>query len=61
MKSAQIRSCFWPVFPVFGVNTGKYGPEINPYMDSFHAVIDTCKLRTNAEFFPETGAVEYCF
>ena len=27
-----------PHFPVFGLNTGKYGPEITPYLDSFHAV-----------------------
>ena len=26
-------------FPVFSPNTGKYGPEITPYLDSFHAVI----------------------
>ena len=27
-----------PSFPVFSPNTGKYGPEINPYLDTFHAV-----------------------
>ena len=27
-----------PYFPVFGLNTGKYGPEIAPYWDTFHAV-----------------------
>ena len=27
-----------PYFPVFGLNTGKYGPEITPYLDTFHAV-----------------------
>ena len=25
-------------FPVFGLNTGKYGPEITLYLDTFHAV-----------------------
>ena len=25
-------------FPVFRLNTGKYKPEITPYLDSFHAV-----------------------
>ena len=25
-------------FPVFWLNTGKYGPEIIPYLDTFHAV-----------------------
>ena len=25
-------------FPVFSPNTGKYGPEITPYLDTFHEV-----------------------
>ena len=25
-------------FPAFELNTGKYGPEITPYLDTFHAV-----------------------
>ena len=25
-------------FPVFSSNTGKYEPEITPYLDTFHAV-----------------------
>ena len=25
-------------FPVFNPNTGKYRPEITPYLDTFHAV-----------------------
>ena len=28
-----------PYFPVFGLNTGKYGPEITAYLDTFHALI----------------------
>ena len=27
-----------PYFPVFRLNTGKYGPEITPYLGTFHAV-----------------------
>ena len=27
-----------PYFPAFGPNTGKYGPEITPCLDIFHAV-----------------------
>ena len=27
-----------PYFPVFGLNTGKYVPEITPYLGTFHAV-----------------------
>ena len=46
-KSVQIWSYFWSVFScisctpylsVFSPNTGKYGPEITPYFDFFHAV-----------------------
>ena len=25
-------------FPVFGLNTIKYGPEKSPYLDNFHAL-----------------------
>ena len=27
-----------PYIPVFGMNTEKYGPEIIPYLDTFHDV-----------------------
>ena len=27
-----------PYFPVFRLNTGKYGPEKTPYMETFHAM-----------------------
>ena len=30
-----------PYFPVFSPNTVKYGPEITPYLDTFHAVCFT--------------------
>ena len=36
-----VISC--PYFPGFGLNTGKYVPEIIPYLDTFHAV---CPLKT---------------
>ena len=29
---------FGPYFPVFGLNTEKYGPEITPYLDTFDGV-----------------------
>ena len=51
VKSLQTRSFSGPHFPVFGLNTeiyrvntvlqsntGKYGPEKTPYLDTFHAV-----------------------
>ena len=31
-------------FPVFGLNTRKYGPEKTPYLDTFHAVIVPASL-----------------
>ena len=54
VKSVQIPSYFWSVFScirteygnlreyfwsVFSPNTGKYGPEITVYLDTFHAVL----------------------
>ena len=27
-----------PYYSVFGLNTGKYGPEKAPYLNTFHAV-----------------------
>ena len=48
---SQIRSISGPFFPVFGPNIGKYGPEITPYLDTFHAVLDlrkrSSKVREN--------------
>ena len=39
-KVSKYRVISGPYFPVFGLNTGKYGPEITLYLDTFHAV--TC-------------------
>ena len=38
MKSVQIQSFSGLYFPVFRLNTGKYGPEKTPYLDTFHVV-----------------------
>ena len=27
------------IYEVFSLNTGKYGPEITPYLDTFHTVM----------------------
>ena len=49
-------------FPVFGLNTGKYRPEINPYLDTFHAVrvaTQNCSmtsLHTRSDFTAEVSA-----
>ena len=43
VKSAQIYAVIsGPYFPVFGLNTGKYGPEITSYLNTFHAVSNLC-------------------
>ena len=36
-KVSKYRVISGPYFPVFGLNTGKYGPEITPYLVTFHA------------------------
>ena len=33
-----------PYFPIFSPNTGKYGQEKTPYLDTFHAVIVTLNV-----------------
>ena len=33
-----------PYFPVFSPNTGKYGPEITPFLDTFHVVYITGRV-----------------
>ena len=37
-----------PYFPIFSPNTEKYGPEITPYLDTFHAV-SVCIFFTSSE------------
>ena len=44
-KSSKYGVISVPSFPVFGLNTGKYRPEITPYLDTFHAVIESSYLR----------------
>ena len=33
-----------PYSPVFSPNAGKYGPQITPYLDTFHAVSEKVAL-----------------
>ena len=62
MKSVKIRSYFWSVFSYIRAeygdlrsnlrispNAGKYGPEITPYLDTFHAVYVT-RIFTSLSF-----------
>ena len=37
-KASKYGVISGPYFPVFGLNTRKYGPEITPYLDTFHVV-----------------------
>ena len=39
-----------PYFPIFRINTGKYGPEKTPYLDTFHAAIDSVTLHIAVSF-----------
>ena len=32
---------------VFSPSTGKYGPEITPYLDTFHTVVFDLKFRVH--------------
>ena len=36
-------------FPVFGMNTEIYGPEITPYVDTSHAVVINYRYKLTAE------------
>ena len=38
-----------PYFPVFNPNTGKWGPEITPHLDTFHTV----NIKQTAHVFGE--------
>ena len=40
-----------PYFPVSSPNTGKYGPEITPYLDTFHTVWGIKYQMYNYNFF----------
>ena len=39
VKRVQMLSFSGPYFPVFGLNTGKYGPEKTTYLGTFHTVL----------------------
>ena len=37
-KVSKYGAISGPYFPVFGLNKGKYEPEITSYLDTFHVV-----------------------
>ena len=43
-KVSKYGAMSGPYFPVCGLNTGKYGPEITPYLVTFHAVLSYDKV-----------------
>ena len=47
MKSVQIRSFSGPYFPAFGLNTGKYGAEKTPYLETFQAELPVATNNKN--------------
>ena len=47
-----------PYFPVFSLNTGKYGRENTPYLDTFHAVrVIYHTSNTNGSFYVDNDKV----
>ena len=41
-----------PTISVFSFNTGKYGPEKPPYLDTFHAVSSVLRLSSCSKILP---------
>ena len=48
-----------PYFPAFGPNTGKYGPEMTPCLDIFHAVFISEFEQADASFEFITNNFQY--
>ena len=38
LKASECGVISGPYFPALGLNTGKYGPEKAPYLDTFHSL-----------------------
>ena len=60
-KVSKYRVFSGPYFPVFGLNTGKYGPEKTPYLDIFHAVIVLNKCFIPATYLLDLSLCEFFF
>ena len=46
---------------IFGLNTGKYGPEITPHLDTYHAVILNQSKSLTCHNNRNTHTFFYCF
>ena len=54
-KVSKYRIISGLYFPIFGLNTGKYWPEITTYLDTFHAVPPLFLRKiSNSIFLPTT-------
>ena len=49
-----MRTEYGDLLSVFSPNTGKYGPEKTPYLDSFHAVLITKKEKLVGQYLSKT-------
>ena len=41
LKVTKYEVISGPYISVFSLNIGKYGPEITPYLDTFHVVLNS--------------------
>ena len=48
-KISKYRVFSGPFFPVFGLNTGKGGPEKTPYLDTFYTMSVIPKIKLTAK------------
>ena len=55
-KVSKYRVISGPYFAVFSPNTGKYEPEITPYLDTFHAMVYKLTLL----FYSKNPIVDIC-
>ena len=52
-RMSKHRVISGPYFPAFSLNTGTYGPEITPHLDTFHAVEYKWIQRKTTEIFDD--------
>ena len=60
-KVSKYGVIYGPYFPVFGLNTGKCGPEITPYLDTFHAVLEVINWICSNKYGHSTGSPNKVF
>ena len=60
LKKATAWFFSGPYFPVFGLNTGKYGPEKTPYLDTFYTVSCDIGVRVGSKCASEISWFPSC-